>query len=100
MPIDRTTAIDPAPRTHLWVHDFEIAGQEPGGTLKITFRMVDGFDSDPPNETWSLADSTEYVLTGTDAQDWLDANSTLYDDLKTAIYQKLIDDGVEAGTIE
>lgn len=99
--IKRTTANDPASRTHVWVHSYHVTGIEPGGAPIITIEMIEGFDSDPPNETWTLEGSyTQHQLTGGDATSFISANQTLFDDMERAMYQKLIDDSIEPGTIE
>lgn len=100
MPVNLTTPIAYPDDSHVWIHTFTTSGLEPGGSPRIQMDLIFGHDTDPPNEVWAVERVETHALEGQDAIDFIVANQTLYDDLKVALYNKLIADGVITGTIE
>ena len=98
MPLVRTTPIDPPARTRVWITSFSASGFAPNTTPTLTIEYVAYYED--PTDVWNAAETYVATYSEAEAQDLFDQFSTAYDEMKDALYQILIDKGLEAGTIE
>jgi hypothetical protein len=99
MPIHRTTPVDPPPRTDAFITRVEMLGLSPGQVPEIRIEVCGGIKTHDDPETWEYVDPYSFAVSGPDAVAFILANIQAYQSTKAALYQLLIDKGLEEGAI-
>jgi hypothetical protein len=99
MPIHRTTSVDPPPRTDAFITRVELGGLSPGQVPSILVEYCGGVKVSEDPEAWEYVDPTSCKIEGAEAVAFIMANLQAYQSTKRALYQLLIDKGLEVGVI-
>ena len=98
MPIIKTTPVTTPDKTHTWITGFTVEGLEPGGVPALRIQLGEAYiaQSGAPQ----ILTITSAGVSGPAAVAFFQQHAALYQEMKLALYQLVLDQGVDQGTIE